>query len=46
MSKGGRMIEALTITGIKYDVDEKTKKYVTKKLVHLIVISRVMLARV
>ena len=32
MSKGGRMIEALTITGIKYDVDEKTKKYVTKKI--------------
>lgn len=26
------MIEALTITGIKYDVDEKTKKYVTKKI--------------
>ncbi|MDO4684254.1 MAG: ribosome-associated translation inhibitor RaiA [Candidatus Saccharibacteria bacterium] len=26
------MIDALTITGIKYDVDEKTKKYVTKKI--------------
>lgn len=26
------MIEALTITGIKYDVDDKTKKYVTKKI--------------
>lgn len=26
------MIESLTITGIKYDVDEKTKKYVTKKI--------------
>ncbi len=26
------MIDTLTITGIKYDVDEKTKKYVTKKI--------------
>lgn len=26
------MIESLTITGIKYEVDEKTKKYVTKKI--------------
>lgn len=26
------MIEALTITGIKYNVDDKTKKYVEKKI--------------
>lgn len=26
------MIESLTVTGIKYDVDEKTSKYVTKKI--------------
>jgi putative sigma-54 modulation protein len=26
------MIEAITITGIKYDLDDTTKKYVTKKI--------------
>ena len=26
------MIEALTITGIKYEVDDKSKKYITKKI--------------
>lgn len=26
------MIEALTITGVKFDVDETTRKYVTKKI--------------
>ncbi len=26
------MIEALTITGIKYEVDEKSKKYIKKKI--------------
>jgi putative sigma-54 modulation protein len=26
------MIESLSITGIKYDVDEKTKAYITKKI--------------
>ena len=26
------MIEAIDITGVKYDIDENTRKYVTKKL--------------
>jgi putative sigma-54 modulation protein len=29
------MIEAITITGVKFTVDETTRKYVVKKIGHL-----------